>query len=79
MVSDVEFRVLSSESIVSAPGWHTISGVVNMGNSAPELLNVVIILRRAGAVHMNVIPLTYRFATSSLNVQVLHERLKRMS
>jgi ATP phosphoribosyltransferase len=79
MVSDIEFRVLSSESIVSAPGWHTISGVVNMGNSAPELLNIVIVLRRAGAVHMNVIPLTYRFVTLSLNVQALHERLKRMS
>ena len=61
-----------------APGRYTISGVVGVGGSAPDLLEVVAVLRNAGAVHINITPLTYRFAEESLSVRSLGERLKRV-
>jgi ATP phosphoribosyltransferase len=71
--SEVQFRV----SINADTGWSTISGVVTMGQAAPELLETVGVLRGAGAVHINLTPLSYRFAEECLHVRALRERLKR--
>ena len=77
--SGTELRVSTAElSNDVAPGRYTISGVVGVGGSAPELLEMVAVLRSAGAVHINITPLTYRFAEESLSVRSLRERLKRM-
>ncbi len=73
VVSGIEFRVSMNVEM----GWYTISGVAGVGGSAPELLETVAVLRGAGAVHINVTPLTYRFAEESVNVRALRERLKR--
>lgn len=70
-----EFRV--STNVES--GWYTISGVLSAGDSAPELLETIVVLRGAGAVHVNVTPLTYRFSSESAAVRALRERLKRVS
>ncbi len=75
VVSGIEFRVSTNVET----GWYTISGVIGVGDSAPELLETVAVLRSAGAVHINVTPLTYRFAEDSVNVRALRERLKRLS
>ena len=56
---------------------YSISGVVNVKNSATELLEIVAILRNAGATHINITPLSYRFSEESLSVRTLHNRLKR--
>ena len=45
---------------------YSISGVVNVKNSATELLEIVAILRNAGATHINITPLSYRFQKSLL-------------
>lgn len=77
VVSENEFRVVSSDvAHTTAPEWHTISGIVHVG--APELLEIVAVLRSAGAAHVNVTPLTYCFAEESVSVRVLRERLKRL-
>jgi ATP phosphoribosyltransferase len=77
VVSDSEFRVATSDlTNMTAPEWYTISGVVNVG--APELLEIVAVLRSAGASHVNVTPLTYRFVEESVSVRALRERLKRL-
>ncbi len=79
VVSDSEFRVATSDLMNStAPEWYTISGVVSAGEAAPELLETIAVLRSAGAIHINVTPLTYRFAEESVSVRVLRERLKRI-
>ncbi|MBE3560351.1 MAG: ATP phosphoribosyltransferase [Ktedonobacteraceae bacterium] len=79
VVSGVEFRVTSSELSGSMePGWYALSGVVNAGDSAPELLKIVAVLRGCGAAHIYVVPLTYRFADQCMNVRALHERLRRI-
>ncbi len=79
VVADIEFRVMTSELAGDMElGWYTISGIVDVGHSAPELLETVAVLRGAGAIHMNVIPLTYRFAEESASVRALRERLKRI-
>jgi ATP phosphoribosyltransferase len=79
LASGTELRVSTSElSNESVPERYTISGVVGMGGSAPELLEMVAMLRIAGAVHINITPLTYRFAEESLSVRSLRERLKRI-
>jgi hypothetical protein len=57
---------------------YTISGVVKVSGAAGELLEAVAVLRSAGALHVNVIPLTYRFAGEPQSVRVLRERLKRL-
>ncbi len=76
----VELRVSTSElPNEGEAGRYTITGVVGVGGSAPELLEIVAILRQAGAVHINVTPLTYRFAEASTSVRSLRERLKRLS
>ena len=80
VVPGVEFHVLSSQAMEETePCWHTISGVVKVGKSAPELLAIVAVLRHEGAARMNIVPLTYRFANESVNVRALRERLKRLS
>jgi ATP phosphoribosyltransferase len=73
--SESEFRL----SINAETGWSTISGVVTVGHAAPELLETVAVLRGAGAVHVNLTPLSYRFAEECLNVRALRERLKRFN
>jgi ATP phosphoribosyltransferase len=79
LASGTELRVSASELPNDAvPGRYTISGVVGVGGSAPELLEMVAVLRSAGAVHINITPLTYRFAEESLSVRSLRERLKRI-
>ncbi len=80
LVPGVDVRILTSElANANEPGWYTISGVINLGDSAPELLQIVTALRQCGAVRMHITPLTYRFADESLNVRALHERLKRLA
>ncbi|HEV2583088.1 MAG TPA: ATP phosphoribosyltransferase [Ktedonobacteraceae bacterium] len=78
LVSSREFQVSSSEQVGEAKSqWYTISCVVNTGQSAAELLEVVAIFRGAGAVRIDTVPLNYRFAEESMNVRTLRERLKR--
>jgi ATP phosphoribosyltransferase len=77
--SGVELRVSTSELPNEVePGRYTITGIIGVGGSSQELLEVVSVLRRIGAVHINVTPLTYRFAEESVSVRSLRERLKRM-
>jgi ATP phosphoribosyltransferase len=72
--------ILTSETAgAGEPGWHMISGIINVGNSASELLEIVATLRNAGAVRINVTPLTYHFAEEAVNVRALRERLKRLT
>src|SRR5258707_6591480 len=79
LVSSLEFQVLSSEGQHKA-SYHvyTLSGVVNVGSSATELLEIVATLRSEGATHINITPLTFRFAGEAVNVRALRERLKRI-
>lgn len=78
--SGVQLRVTTSELPGEVePGRFTISGVIGVGGSATGLLEVVAILRSAGAVHINLTPLSYRFAAEALNVRALRERLRRLS
>src|SRR6266566_7284796 len=80
LASSSEFQVSSSELAGNVkPRWYTLSGVVQVGGSASELLETIALLRSAGAVHINVTPLTYRFADKAENVRALRERLKRIS
>src|SRR6266581_2678379 len=80
LAADSEFQVSSSELAGNVkPRWYTLSGVVQVGGSASELLETIALLRSAGAVHINVTPLTYRFADKAENVRALRERLKRIS
>jgi ATP phosphoribosyltransferase len=79
LTSGVELRVSMSELPGEIePGRYTVSGVVGAGGSASSLLEIVALLRSAGAVHVNLTPLTYRFAAESASVRNLRERLKRL-
>ena len=79
MNTSFEFQVSHAELTGSAePRWYTISGVVDVKGTAVELLEIVALLRSAGAIHINVTPLTYRFTEESKSVRTLRERLKRM-
>jgi ATP phosphoribosyltransferase len=79
LASGVELRILStSMATVEDTGWHSISGIVHVGGSASELLEVVAALRNIGAEHIDIVPLTYRFSEKSASVDILHERLKRV-
>ncbi len=75
VISGIEFRV----SMNVEPGWYTITGIVGVGKASPELLQTIAVLRSAGAVQVNVTPLTYRFTEESSSVRALHERLKRFA
>lgn len=76
-ISPATFQVLSAEQ--PEEGHYTLSGVVQVGKSAPELLEIVTVLRSCGASQLTVIPLSYRFAEESTLVRALRERLKRIS
>lgn len=77
--SIVELRVASSE--VSNAGercWYTLSGVIgHKGEEATQLLEIVAVLRGAGATDITITPLTLRFTEESLTVRILRERLQR--
>jgi len=79
LASGVELRMVST-SVATAEdrGWYSISGIVHVGGSASQLLEVVATLRSIGAEHIDIVPLTYRFSEKSANVGILHERLKRV-
>lgn len=83
MQTDVELRIASFEAVSSGPlehRWYTLSGVVGIrGEEASRLLEIVAVLRNAGATDIAITPLTYRFKEESFNVRTLHERLQRMS
>jgi len=83
-ISGIEFRRsgadeqdVGPEDTSQAGSWFTITGVVNVGSSAADLLDTVATLRSAGAAHINVVPLSYRFQQESVSVRELRERLKR--
>jgi ATP phosphoribosyltransferase len=78
LVSNFESQVSSSEPMDNS-NYHcyTISCVINVGSAAPELLEIIATLRRAGAVRIDAMPLTYRFGEESMSVRALHERLRR--
>src|SRR5712692_2537018 len=79
LVSGLEFQMANSEGLHKAgPRSYTLTGVVDVGGSASELLEIVATLRSAGAAHINITPLTYRFAGEAVSVRSLRERLKRM-
>lgn len=78
LVSGLELQASHHEGPNSTnPCRYTISGVTNVSGSAAEFLEIVAVLRNAGAVHINVTPLTYRFAEESASVGNLMKRLKR--
>ncbi len=78
LVSGLEFQASHTGGHdTSNPYRYTISGVVNIGGSASEFLEIVAALRNAGALHINITPLTYRFADEAVSVRTLNKRLKR--
>lgn len=81
MLTDVELRVTSLATNSSEPSeqhWYTLSGVVGVkGEEAVRLLEIVAVLRSAGATDITVIPLTYRFRGEALNVRTLRARLQK--
>jgi ATP phosphoribosyltransferase len=73
-----EFRLVSAAlPEEQRPSTYTISGVISARDSATDLLSTIALLRNAGATHIHVTPLTYRFAEESTSVRALRERLKR--
>ncbi len=77
-LSGVEFRLSGTDGNGVEDNMYTISGVINVAGTGGELLEAVAVLRHAGAININVIPLTYRFARESQSVRALQERLKRL-
>jgi ATP phosphoribosyltransferase len=78
LVSGLELQAAHMEwQYTTNPYRFTISGVTNVGGSASAFLEIVAVLRDAGALHINIMPLTYRFADESLSVRTLNKRLKR--
>src|SRR2546429_7036060 len=78
LVSGLEFQAAHTETAYTTnPCRYTISGVTNVGGSATDFLEIVAVLRSAGALHINITPLTYRFANESSSVRTLNKRLKR--
>ena len=80
--TDVELRVANSEAATPLAGadehWYTLSGVVGIkGEEASRLLELVAVLRGAGATDITITPLTYRFREEAFNVRTLRERLQR--
>ncbi len=57
---------------------YTISGVVNVKNSAPDLISIITLLRSVGTAPINITPLSYRFSEKSLSLRALHNKLKRV-
>lgn len=80
LTSRAELRISMSEVATSVqPGWYTISGIVRVGGSAPELLETVAVLRSIGAANISIMPLTYRFGEASTSVRSVRDRLKRVA
>ena len=78
LVSGLELQASLHEGQSSTNLYsYTISGVTNVRSSAAEFLELVAALRNAGAVHINVTPLTYHFAGESASVNALKKRLQR--
>ncbi|HLI08244.1 MAG TPA: ATP phosphoribosyltransferase [Ktedonobacteraceae bacterium] len=80
-LSGVEFRLSGTDGSEASNGlsnMYTISGVIKVGGTGGDLLETVAVLRGAGAININVIPLTYRFSSESQSVRALQERLKRL-
>ncbi len=78
LVSGLEFQAAHTEKqYTTNPCRYTISGVTNVGGSATDFLEIIAVLRSAGALHINITPLTYRFANESSSVRTLNKRLKR--
>jgi ATP phosphoribosyltransferase len=78
LVSGLEFQSAHTDKqYITNPCRYTISGVTNVGGSASDFLEIVAVLRSAGALHINITPLTYRFAHESSSVRTLNKRLKR--
>ena len=78
LVSGLEFQAVHTErEYTTNPCRYTIFGVTNVGGSATDFLEIVAVLRIAGALHINITPLTYRFENESPNVRALNKRLKR--
>jgi ATP phosphoribosyltransferase len=78
LVSGLEFQAAHTErEQTTNPCRYTISGVTNVGGSATDFLEIVAALRSAGALHINITPLTYRFEKESSSVRTLNKRLKR--
>lgn len=78
LVSGLDFQTAYTESEYTArPCHYTISCVTNVGGSATDFLEIVAVLRNAGAVHINITPLTYRFENESSSLRALNKRLKR--
>lgn len=76
--TDVELRITNSEADAGERCWYTLSGVVGIkGEEASRLLELVAVLRGAGATDITLTPLTYRFREEALNVRTLRERLQR--
>lgn len=79
LVSSLELQASHTEGQHTTNTYrYTISGVTNVGGSATEFLEIVAVLRGAGAFNINITPLTYRFAHESMNVRALNKRLKRI-
>ena len=78
LVSGLEFQPAHTErEHITNSCRYTISGVTNVGGSATDFLEIVAVLRSAGALHINITPLTYRFEKESSSVRTLNKRLKR--
>jgi ATP phosphoribosyltransferase len=78
LVSGLELQNAHMEwQYITNPYRYTISGVTNVEGSATAFLEIVAVLRDAGALHINIMPLTYRFADESLSVRTMNKRLKR--
>src|SRR6266487_2240688 len=78
LVSGLELQAAHTKEQNSInPYRYTISCVTNVRGSATEFCEIVAVLRSAGAAHINVTPLTYRFAEESASVGNLKKRLKR--
>ena len=79
-MGQAELSISTSEITTSTDSsWYTLSGIINVGGLASELLETVAILRSFGATNMNITPLTYRFAETSTSISTLHQRLKRVA
>lgn len=78
--ADSELHISSSESADHRPGLqrYTISCVIQTGNAAAELLDVIALFRGAGAIRIDATPLSYRFGEEPVSVRTLRERLKRI-
>lgn len=75
--TSVDLRVSRSEA--DGEGcWYTLTGVVgHKGEEAAQLLEIVAVLRGAGATEINVTPLTLRFNEESRTVRMVRERLQK--